>query len=692
MKFNIKNILGGVILASAGCMLTSCDDFLDRKPLDMVSPDNYYTNADQLGTFTWNYYSSIFPNNSGWWAGVATFDNGTDNQATTTGNAYTFLKDKWKVPTSSGIGFNNIRDVNKFINEQEAKIKAGKIEGDKKLIDQYMGEAYFIRAMLYFDKLETYGDFPIELKELNINNDLAAESKRMPRNLVARQILKDMDIAISKLQENPVNGGKLRINKNAALAFKSRIALYEATFEKYHKGSGRVPGDANWPGKNMPWNKNFKINQDEEVNFFLDQAMNSAKEVSDKVGLSTKNSHKMNPSKRGEYNGWNPYYDMFASEDLNKYKEVLMWRQFNSDIGVAHLTSNKLRTGSQTGWTRGLVESFLMKNGLPIYANNSGYKGDKTIDLAKTNRDERLQLFVFGESDVLASDANSINVYNQEAEKEGYPKVNIVKLGIANIITSNAESKDITGYRQRKFYNYDPKMQNGQNFSDVSGQILVRVEEAMLNYIEASYEKTGQIDATARRYWAELRARAGITAPIETTIAATDMSREANVNTPSYDWGAFSAGKPVNATLYSIRRERRNELAGEGFRMRDLVRWCSLDQVKNYQIEGVNFWDEMYKNKVFEYKDKEGKMKSYIVADGGDKSTMSSKDLSKYSHPYQVNKKYELYNGYTFYQAHYLSPFSIQEMKLCSPDGTIEHTYLYQNIYWPTTANEPALK
>ena len=214
----------------------------------------------------------------------------------------------------------------------------------------------------------------------------------------------------------------------------------------------------------------------------------------------------------------------------------------------------------------------------------------------------------------------------------------------------------------------------------------------MLNYIEASYEKTGQIDATARRYWTELRARAGITAPIETTIAATDMSREANVNTPSYDWGAFSAGKPVNATLYSIRRERRNELAGEGFRMRDLVRWCSLDQVKNYQIEGVNFWDEMYKNKVFEYKDKEGKMKSYIVADGGDKSTMSSKDLSKYSHPYQVNKKYELYNGYTFYQAHYLSPFSIQEMKLCSPDGTIEHTYLYQNIYWPTTANEPALK
>ena len=69
---------------------------------------------------------------------------------------------------------------------------------------------------------------------------------------------------------------------------------------------------------------------------------------------------------------------------------------------------------------------------------------------------------------------------------------------------------------------------------------------------------------------------------------------------------------------------------------------------------------------------------------------MSAKSLSKYIHPYQINNKYNLYNGYTFYKAHYLSPFSVQEMKLCSPDGTVENSNLYQNIYWPTTANSPA--
>lgn len=671
-----------------GMTVTSCSDFLDRPPLDQISPDSYYTTADQLGTFTINYYTSIFPNNSGWFAGVATFDDGTDNQASRGGNSGMYLQDQWKVPTSGGIGMNAIRNVNKFINESEAKIAAGKVTGTPEQINQYMGEAYFIRAMLYYSKLQDYGDFPIELKELNIDNDLVEASKRQPRNLVARQILSDMDKAIDKLQVNVAS--KVRINKNAALAMKSRMALYEATFEKYHRGTGRVPGDANWPGKNKEWNKNFTINQDNEVNFFLDQAIDAAKKVCDAVPLKTQNNHVMNPSAIGQYNGWNPYYDMFASPDLSKYPEVLLWRQFNSNLtpSLAHLTSNKLRGGASTGWTRGLVESFLMKNGLPIYASGSGYHGDTTVDMAKTDRDERLQLFMFGESDVLGIDQKSIDLANKKLAAGATPLTKIL-FNAATLFATDQASRDVTGYRQRKFYNYDPAMQLGQTFSDVDGQIIIRVEEAMLNYIEASYLRTGSLDATATGYWTALRARAGITAPISTTIAATDMSKEADVNRPSYDWAAFSAGHPVDATLYSIRRERRSEFAGEGLRNDDLIRWASLDQVKNYQIEGVNFWDQIYQNPSFV----NDKGVSLIIADGESNATMSAKTLSKYVRPYQIQKTNNiLYDGYTFYQAHYLSPFSYQEMQLCSPDGTAENSNLYQNIYWPVEANGEAIK
>nr|WP_315390734.1 RagB/SusD family nutrient uptake outer membrane protein [uncultured Prevotella sp.] len=689
MKNIISNILrGGLPILCLGMTVTSCSDFLDRPPLDQISPDSYYTTADQLGTFTINYYTSIFPNNSGWFAGVATFDDGTDNQASRGGNSGMYLQDQWKVPTSGGIGMNAIRNVNKFINESEAKIAAGKVTGTPEQINQYMGEAYFIRAMLYYSKLQDYGDFPIELKELNIDNDLVEASKRQPRNLVARQILSDMDKAIDKLQVNVAS--KVRINKNAALAMKSRMALYEATFEKYHRGTGRVPGDANWPGKNKEWNKNFTINQDNEVNFFLDQAIDAAKKVCDAVPLKTQNNHVMNPSAIGQYNGWNAYYDMFASPDLSKYPEVLLWRQFNSNLtpSLAHLTSNKLRGGASTGWTRGLVESFLMKNGLPIYASGSGYHGDTTVDMAKTDRDERLQLFMFGESDVLGIDQKSIDLANKKLAAGATPLTKIL-FNAATLFATDQASRDVTGYRQRKFYNYDPAMQLGQTFSDVDGQIIIRVEEAMLNYIEASYLRTGSLDATATGYWTALRARAGITAPISTTIAATDMSKEADVNRPSYDWAAFSAGHPVDATLYSIRRERRSEFAGEGLRNDDLIRWASLDQVKNYQIEGVNFWDQIYQNPSFV----NDKGVSLIIADGESNATMSAKTLSKYVRPYQIQKTNNiLYNGYTFYQAHYLSPFSYQEMQLCSPDGTAENSNLYQNIYWPVQANGEAIK
>ena len=689
MKNIISNILrGGFPILCLGMTVTSCSDFLDRPPLDQISPDSYYTTADQLGTFTINYYTSIFPNNSGWFAGVATFDDGTDNQASRGGNSGMYLQDQWKVPTSGGIGMNAIRNVNKFINESEAKIAAGKVTGTPEQINQYMGEAYFIRAMLYYSKLQDYGDFPIVLKELNIDNDLVEASKRQPRNLVARQILSDMDKAIDKLQVNVAS--KVRINKNAALAMKSRMALYEATFEKYHRGTGRVPGDANWPGKNKEWNKNFTINQDDEVNFFLDQAIDAAKKVCDAVPLKTQNNHVMNPSAIGQYNGWNEYYDMFASPDLSKYPEVLLWRQFNSNLtpSLAHLTSNKLRGGAATGWTRGLVESFLMKNGLPIYASGSGYHGDTTVDLVKTDRDERLQLFMFGESDVLGIDQKSIDLANDKLPAGATPLTKIL-FNAATLFATDQASRDVTGYRQRKFYNYDPAMQLGQTFSDVDGQIIIRVEEAMLNYIEASYLRTGSLDATATGYWTALRARAGITAPISTTIAATDMSKEADVNRPSYDWAAFSAGHPVDATLYSIRRERRSEFAGEGLRNDDLIRWASLDQVKNYQIEGVNFWDQIYQNPSFV----NDKGVSLIIADGESNATMSAKTLSKYVRPYQIQKTNNiLYDGYTFYQAHYLSPFSYQEMQLCSPDGTAENSNLYQNIYWPVEANGEAIK
>ena len=67
---------------------------------------------------------------------------------------------------------------------------------------------------------------------------LTEASKRSPRNEVARFILSDLDQAISLMNNNVK---KTRLSKNAALLLKSRVALFEATWEKYHAGTALVP-------------------------------------------------------------------------------------------------------------------------------------------------------------------------------------------------------------------------------------------------------------------------------------------------------------------------------------------------------------------------------------------------------------------------------------------------------------------
>ncbi len=665
----MKRILSKVLVIGALTLVgTSCaNDFLDRKPLDQVEPKQFYKTADQLKSFIMSQYEVFTSFNQSYSAGFATLDNGTDNQAQKgSPNRRLFSLDNWKVPSDGGLGVNTIRDINYFIHQVETNMKEQVIIGPENEIKQTLGEAYFFRAFQYFDRLKTYGDFPIITEALPDDNQILLEhAKRQPRNEVARFILKDLDKAIELLPAAVVRNQ--RLTKRAAHLFRSRVALYEGTFEKYHAGSGRVPGDASWPGKDKEWNKGKTFNQAEEVKYFLTEAMKDAKTVADATEL-TNNTGVTNPPT--EPHGWNPYFEMFGIQNPSVYPEVIFWKEYNRTAAVVHHTSQRMSTGTGTGWTRGLVESFLTKDGKPYYAVSST-RSDATIKDVKEGRDGRLQLFLFGEGDVMSMDEKPAASFQN-----------------ASLLATDA-TQESTGYRQRKGKNYDPaNLTAGVN--DDSGHVLFRGAEAYLNYIEASYLLTGNLTAEAKAYWEKLRVRAGIDAnTLDATITATDMSQEANVNRASYDWAAFSGAKAIDATLYSIRRERRCELAGEGFRMDDLIRWRAMDQVKNYQLEGVNFWDKIRDYEYFKKKDKDGK--DILVADASKKANVSSKERSKYIRPYQIVKQNnDMWEGYTFYQAHYLSPISIIELQLCSPTNDKDNSNLYQNPGWSTTANEHA--
>ena len=355
----MKKIYRNIIAATLMVGLVSCNKFLDREPLSNITPQQYFNTEADLAAYTISYYN--FPTHGGYSIGRFKADNGTDNQADRNPSA-AWLKGQWHVPGGTdGYAFGNIRALNYFIAEITPKIEAGKIVGVPANINHYLGEAYFLRAYEYFDRLQAYGDYPIVKTVLPDNEDALIEaSKRRPRNEVARFILEDLDKAITLLKSGSVEN-KNRISKEVAQLFRSRVALYEGTWLKYHKGTAFVPGGAGWPGANMSYLSGFTINIDNEINYFLTEAMSSAKVVADAFPLVT-NNHNVT----GAAVFSNPYYKMYGDNNQAGYSEVLLWRQYSAEKSVGHYTNGFLTGGGKSGYTRGFVDAFLMKNGLPI--------------------------------------------------------------------------------------------------------------------------------------------------------------------------------------------------------------------------------------------------------------------------------------------------------------------------------------
>jgi hypothetical protein len=641
--------------------LTSCNkDFLDRQPLASITPEKYLWEESQLAAYTIQQYGT-FPTYQS--HGNPPYDNDTDNHAYKDYSDI-FVPGQWRVAQNGGDwGFSNIYKINYYLNTVVPRWKAGKINGNSKNVNHYIGEGYFLRAYEYFDKVKALGDFPIIKKTFPDElAPLVEASKRAPRSEVVRFIISDLDSAIVLCSDISPDGQKNRISKNTALLLKSRVALYEATWLKYFKGTAFVPNGTGWPGAAKVYNKGWKYQAgtiDAEIDWLLDQAMQAASVVADNVGLVPNNGVLQQDPKDPS----NPYFDMFGAQDMSGYSEVLLWKRYDAGLEITHRMCQLASTHNQyTGTTRSLVNSFLMSNGLPIYDASSGYHGDDFIADVRKDRDQRLWMFLKepGQKNLLfnlSSGSHSILVEPSPVD-----------------ITSSANIIP-TGYALRKYINYDGiHYDNGKNFT---GCIIFRAVEAYLNYMEACYEKNGALDGKARQYWSAIRARAGVDTDFNKTIAATVMAEEAKT-----DWGAYSAGSIIDPTLYNIRRERRNELMAERLRADDIRRWRAMDQIIStpYHIEGFKLWGPIQEN----YKDAKGK---WTISWGTAKSNVSSPERSKYIRPYEITGKELVYNGYKWHMAHYLAPIALQHFLVSSEGNDLTTSPIYQNPGWPTEAN-----
>ncbi|MDO4159616.1 MAG: RagB/SusD family nutrient uptake outer membrane protein [Prevotellaceae bacterium] len=667
MKLNKISIIA--LAFAAG--LTSCSDWLEQDPPSQLTPDGFMDSETKVQAAANQFYTDVLPSHGSWSYGIYGNDDETDNQVDWYPDSK-YGTGLWLTgSTNSNWAWENIRNINYQLNAILEMYNAGSVSGSDTNIRQYIGEIYFFRAYCYFDMLQKWGDLPIITEALpDEESVLVAANKRQPRNEVARFIINTLDTATTYLKED-FESRHTRVSYDVALLLKSRVALFEGSWLTNFKGTAFVPQGTGWPGAAKDYNKDYQYptgSIDSEATYFFEQAADAAEKVAEKYKGNLVTNTGVVP--QSETDAENPYLSLWGTDDMSGTPEILLWREYSRSLSITNNIEVAVHHGNYSiGLTKSMVEGYLMKDGKPIYASDYTYSDNTLADVA-TNRDPRLTVFL-----KLPGQKNYYkNVESSEGdhaiETEPYPE----------ITNHDVEGGYSTGYAIRKGGMFDKAVAN--NGSCYNAAAIFRATEALLNYIEAEYMLTKNINSgKILEYWQIVREKAGFTGTAvdpNVTINATDMSKE------TQDWGAYTAGTVLtDKVLYNIRRERRCELLAEGLREMDLKRWRSFDQLIStpVHVEGMHLYNTAMTSW---YTD--------LITDGSSSANVSSPDLGEYIRPHEINMTNNNYvNGLTWHMAHYLQPLPIRQFLLTATDyASVDQSPLYQNPYWPTSAGEPA--
>ena len=328
----MKHTIINALFLSAAIACISCEDMLDYQPKDRLSPDTYFKTETDCELWTNNYYT-VFPSAEGIYSepyDVIVRDVLADEISGV----------RKPMPTDGNWNWKKLREMNFFLS------RASQVE-DESVRLEYEGLTRFFRAYFYFEKVKRYGDVPWVDRPLGSDEEELYEG-RDPRESVMEKVMEDVDFAIANLPEVQ---NVYRVTRWTARALKSRIALFEGTFRKYHGLDGY-----------------------EE---FLQACVNASE-----------------PFLTGPYSiytsGSTPYQDLFTSQNAIE-TEIILARAYTSAIsGMTHDVNGHLTgaTMGRPGMTRNVVNMYLMRDG-SRYTDQADYATKTFVEECK-NRDLRM--------------------------------------------------------------------------------------------------------------------------------------------------------------------------------------------------------------------------------------------------------------------------------------------------------------
>lgn len=231
MRNKILHFFAGVTALA----LTSCID-MDRTPQNIWTDDDLLSNEAGLEVYLARLYSQMpwedFKYMAQWgfnyssWLGALGIE-GTGEAINRDGisSSFTGEDNPWWDKS-----FTLIREANHLI--ETLPDYAGNFS--EATLNEYIGQAYFVRAYSFYQMARRYGGVPLTLKEAEYTSD--TESLEIPRSSEEEtwdQILSDFDTAAERLQSTSIVPGSA--NRYVALAFKAEAMLYAGCVAKYNE-------------------------------------------------------------------------------------------------------------------------------------------------------------------------------------------------------------------------------------------------------------------------------------------------------------------------------------------------------------------------------------------------------------------------------------------------------------------------
>ena len=511
---------------------SSCLDFLDREPITKPEAGNFLTGAIQVENYINGLYMTL-PSFSKFGLGVRSEEKNSDNIIAEKYDARLHgQNNQFSGASDWQTGYQNLRKVNYFFHNY--KVPEAQENED---VLSLKGEAYFLRAYWHFDLLKKFGSIPVMDAFWDENATIAGlQIPAKTRNEVARFILSDLVEAKNLLHSRGKYSG-IRINKEAAMVLAMNVALYEGTWEKYHS-SDDFASSTN------------------ESNYFLGEVINWGNEL---FGCG------IDLYKTGQNPG-DAFAALFNSKDLSGMGEVLLWRKYSSDEGVFHDVNGNLKAGvvdseGAAGITQSLVDNYLNADGTFIDPTNEKFKDFKeTFE----GRDPRLIQTVMNEGAKFASATTATPMHLEEYTDEKKNTISPPKLA------GDGNTRSLTGYHIRLGIDTTFVSGNGE-----TALPIIRYAEGLLAYAEAAAELEMWSDDIANKTLKALRERAGV-----------------KYLAPAKDANFTDFGYTLTPVLQEIRRERRSELALQGFRLDDLMRWKADKLIVGKRGKGAYVGDE----------------------------------------------------------------------------------------------------